>query len=145
MTRVTIPRRRRHPVAIPLAPLVDMQLLLLIFFMVTSTYLELAMIPIAESDAAPVELGPAPAGGEGPGAVLVRLSDDGTPFVAGVPLSGGALAGEIARRLAENPGAPVLVLPSARASVQSLVDVLGDIASSGATAVEVVRFAEPAP
>jgi biopolymer transport protein ExbD len=145
MTPIAIPRRRRRVVAIPLAPLVDMQLLLLIFFMVTSTYAELEMIPIAESDAAPVELGPVPAGGERPGAVLVRIAGDGTPFVSGVPLAGPALAAEVARRLAEHPGAPVLVLPSARASVQSLVDVLGALAASGATAVEVVRFAEAAP
>jgi biopolymer transport protein ExbD len=145
MNPVTIARRRRHPVAIPLAPLVDMQLLLLIFFMVTSTYLELEMIPVAGSDAAPVELAPVPAEGEASGAVLVRLAADGTPFVSGVPLDGPALAAEIGRRLAEHPGAPVLVLPSAQASVQSLVDVLGDIAASGAIAVEVVRFAEAAP
>jgi hypothetical protein len=75
------------------------------------------------------------------GAVLVRIAGNGTPFIARVPLSGPPPGREVARRLAGHPGAPVLILPSARASVQSLVDVLGALAASGATAVEIVRFA----
>lgn len=144
MTPPALGRRSRPGPAIQLTPLVDVLLILLIFFMVTSTYLDLDMIPMAEPAETPVETAPPadPAAGDaaGSGALLVRLDPAGAAYVAGERLDPPALADAIALRLAERPDAPVLILPSSRAPVQALVDLLGTVRAGGATRVQVVRF-----
>jgi len=129
---------------IALTPLVDVMLILLVFFMVTSSYLDLDMIPMAEPAETPVET---TATGDpdaaAPGAVLIRLDAAGRAFLAGAQLGGQALTDAVSGRLAAAGDVPVLILPSMRASTQALVDVLGAVSGSGAGRVQVVRFDRP--
>lgn len=153
MTPVRIRRPERAGPTILLTPLVDVLLILLVFFMVTSTYLDLDMIPMAEPAETPVATvaPPANARGEGSGegsaeasaasgTILIRLNAGGRAFLGGAELAGAALSDAVARRLARTGPAPVLILPSVRASTQALVDVLGAVSAAGAEQVQVVRF-----
>lgn len=157
MTPVRIRRPERAGPKILLTPLVDVLLILLVFFMVTSTYLDLDMIPMAEPAETPVATvaPPADARGEGSvegsaegsadgsaasGTILIRLNAAGRAFLGGAELAGAALSDAVARRLARTGPAPVLILPSVRASTQALVDVLGAVSAAGAEQVQVVRF-----
>lgn len=149
MTPVRIRRPERAGPTILLTPLVDVLLILLVFFMVTSTYLDLDMIPMAEPAETPVATvaPPANARGEGSaegsaasGTILIRLNAAGRAFLGGAELAGAALSDAVARRLARTKPAPVLILPSVRASTQALVDVLGAVSAAGAEQVQVVRF-----
>ena len=127
------PVRLRRPLPrgrlIPLTPLVDVMLILLVFFMVTSSYLNLKMIPLVQTaeDAAPGAPGGA-SGAEAP--LLVTLGGDGAARIRGQAVDGA----ELARRAA---GREVLILPSAAARTGDLVATME--AAAGAARVGIVR------
>lgn len=126
---------------ISLVPLIDVMLILLVFFMVTSTYLNLDMIPFVErSEEAPAGAGAAPVS-EPAGTLLLRISADGQAILAGQPLTDEALGAEIAARIADNPLLSVVVLPSTRATTQDLVSVLDALALAGATRIRLMQLA----
>jgi len=137
------PIRRRSLISI--VSLIDVMMILLIFFMITSTYLDLDMIPAVQQDDAPQTL-PAPpsANDQAAATVLIRLGSDGVPYVQGRPLDLATLAGVISGKLAGDPATRVIVLPSARASVQALVTVMDVATGAGASELRVVRL-EPKP
>ena len=142
---IRIARRPRPTLAMPLTSLVDVLLILLIFFMVTSTYLDLDMIPVAEPAEASVAL-PSPEGagaGGPPPPLLIRLDPDGIAVIAGTRLETAAAGAEVAGRLAADPSAAIVVLPSPRASVQALVTLLDAVTAAGAARVSVVRLDGP--
>ena len=82
-------RRKRLGLIVSVTPLVDVMMILLVFFMVTSTYLDLDMLPLVGGDR-PAGARPAPATAEratGDGAsLLVRLAADGGILVSGQPV-----------------------------------------------------------
>ncbi len=124
--------------AFAIAPLVDVLLILLVFFLVTSTWRDLDMIPMAERGEAPLETA-APAAAAGPGrTLLLRLGADGALRAGGRRLT----AEDAAAAVAAAAPASVLILPSPRAPAQALVDALGAAAAGGAARVQVVRVAE---
>lgn len=137
-------RKKRVGMIISVTPLVDVMMILLIFFMVTSTYLDLDMIPLVGGDR--------PAGGQSAPppvtvaqvaestSLLVRLSADGAVYVSGQPVSLSALSSVIQVRVSTRPSTPVLVLPSGAATTQSLVSLMDAIANAGARNVRVVRL-----
>lgn len=132
-------RPARAGAVLSLTPLVDVLLILVVFFLVTSTYLDLAMIPMVETeDDAPAQAPPAP---DAAGPLLIRLAADGQAWLSGRPLDADALAAAVATRGA---AAAVLVLPSPAAPAQALVRVLDMAAAAGARQVRVVRI-EAAP
>ena len=129
---------------ISLVPLVDVMLILLIFFMVTSTYLDLDMVPMVDRAGPDVGL-PLPRSGDDPTAstpLLIRLGADGRAYVRGAAQDPTSLAITIRSRLAELTDAQIIVLPSAHASVQSLVSLMETASGAGATALRVVRLEE---
>lgn len=141
-------RLRRAPVRrnlVSLVPLVDVFMILLVFFMVTSSYLDLDMVPVGGRGEAPA-LAPPPSVAErrDSGALLIRLGSDGGAYLQGRPLDAPALEAAIRARLAQRPDAPILVLPSGQAAVQALVGVMETAARAGAGALRVVRL-EGAP
>ncbi|WP_172961064.1 ExbD/TolR family protein, partial [Oceaniglobus roseus] len=64
-------RSPRQAAAISLVAMIDVLMILLVFFMVTSTYLDLDMVPLAGTEA-PAASAPAAARGA-PARLLVRL------------------------------------------------------------------------
>lgn len=135
------PRRRSLGPAITLVPMVDVMVILLIFFMVTSSYLDLDMVPAVES----AEDAPAAAAPGAPGAVLmVRITADGGTVVAGQRLDPEEFAALLHDRLAADPLAQVVLLPSAAADLQALISVMDLAAKAGAERLRVVRL-EAAP
>lgn len=138
-------RPKRALAIVSLTPLVDVLLILVVFFLVTSTYLDLDMIPMVETEAdAPHGASPAPgdaAAMSGPSALLIRIAADGRTFLGGDALAPEALAEAIGARLADRPGTRVLILPSPLAPTQALVDALGAAAEGGAPGARVVRIA----
>lgn len=113
--------------------MIDVLFILLIFFMVTSTYLDLRMIPMAErADSAP-EPASAPAA---PGApLLLRLGADGTVRHRGQVLDPAATQALVAA----DPALQVVILPSGQAPAQALVTLLDGLSQAGATRVQVLR------
>ncbi|RDC74049.1 biopolymer transporter ExbD [Rhodovulum sp. 12E13] len=131
---VVLPRPRPLRSVISLAPMIDVLFILLVFFMVTSTYLDLDMIPaVAPEETAAAE----PDAPPGP-TRLIRIGADGVPAVAGRALHGPALDAALTEAAAER--AQVLVLPSGAAPVQALVSVMDAGARAGLPDMRVLRL-----
>ncbi|MEM6680573.1 MAG: biopolymer transporter ExbD [Pseudomonadota bacterium] len=136
---------------IPLTPLVDVMLILLVFFMVTSTWLDLDMIPAAgpaseDGAAAPQPSDPANASGLGTGAAvaLLRLDPRGRAIWRGVAYDRADLAAALGDARQAEPALRLRILPSGRAPLQALVTVLEAAAEAGITDTRVLRL-EPRP
>lgn len=125
---------------ISLVSMIDVLMIMLVFFMVTSTYLHLDMLPMAErGDASAVAAG---ASGASPAAatILIRLTPDGMAHFRGAALGTTALAALIHERLAANPRAEVILLPSGHATVQAMVSLMDTIRHAGVARLRIVRL-----
>ncbi|MBM2321231.1 biopolymer transporter ExbD [Marivita cryptomonadis] len=124
---------------ISLVPMIDVLLILLVFFMVTSTYLNLDMIPAVQRADDPAIADPQLT--ETAGApMMIRIGSDGIPTVRGEGLAVPELETLFLSRLQDTPALRVLILPSGAADMQSLVSVMDAATRSGVTNLRVVRL-----
>lgn len=121
---------------ISLVPMVDVMLILLVFFMVTSTYLNLDMIPALR----PSEDGAAQASVAPEGSVMIRIGADGAMVLQGTALDATALGQRLRQELAEEPLMQVLILPSGAAPTQALITVMDAAAMAGVQRLRVLRL-----
>lgn len=131
MTRAA---RNLSPARISLVPLIDVLFILLVYFMVTSVYLDLDMIPVVE----PVQGTIAGPGGtaDGLAPVLLRIDGAGRLHLRGMQLAPADLEGV----LADSAERQILILPSGRAPLQALATILDTAARVGAGNVSVLRL-----
>jgi biopolymer transport protein ExbD len=113
------PPRGRRP-AINVTPLIDVMFLLLIFFMVTSSFRSQPGMSVDLPRAATTEA-------QETGQVEVAVQRDGAHFVDGAVVSEGELAATLRARLEENPELTIVLRGDARAPYQAVVHAL-DIA-----------------
>ncbi|MCL6284966.1 biopolymer transporter ExbD [Ruegeria sp. 2012CJ41-6] len=132
-------RRPKPPRAlISLVPMIDVMLILLVFFMVTSTYLNLDMIPALAQRDTPA---PTQAASNTPAEVLlIRLGADGQPVLRGQAFENAALAELLHARLSDTPGLQVIILPTGSARMQALVSLMDLVTQSGVREMRVVRL-----
>jgi len=123
---------------ISLVPMIDVMLILLVFFMVTSTYLNLDMIPVVDQaeDQPSTTINTT---GES-STLLVRIGADGAAYVRGTVLDTESLAALVQARLTENPLLSVILLPSTRATTQALVSTMDTLTRAGATRLRLMRL-----
>ncbi len=136
------PAPRRSVISV--VSMIDVIMILLFFFMVTSTYLNLDMVPALEKadEAPPAPEAPAAAGGTG--TLLIRIAADGRAQMAGQPLEDAALLRLLQDQLAADPLTPVVLFPSGAAHLQDLIRVMDMVTRAGAVRVKVIRI-EAAP
>jgi biopolymer transport protein ExbD len=137
MAGLNLNRPNPQRALISLVPMIDVLLILLVFFMVTSTYLDLDMIPAVrqQDDAAAAE----PSSDVG-GVVMVRLGSDGIPFVRGQAMSQPDLNDYLHQSLSDEPLTQVVVLPSAAATTQALISVMDTATRAGVVRLRVIRL-----
>ncbi|OBY25615.1 ExbD/TolR family protein, partial [Leisingera sp. JC1] len=131
-----INRPARPRALISLVPMIDVMLILLVFFMVTSTYLNLDMIPAvkpAEATANSTTQTPA-------GTLMIRLGSDGVPVLRGTALDAETLQSTLSAAIAEEPLTQVVILPSGAAQTQALITVMDTAALAGVTRLRVLRL-----
>lgn len=126
------PRRRN---LISLTPLIDVVFILLVFFMLASTFLDWRAVQLEA---------PAEAGGAGSmeGAMLVEIRPEGLRL-AGEMVAEGDLRDRIGARVREDADTRVLVMPAPGVSMQDTVNVLEGLAEVGARNLSVIRQAQP--
>lgn len=103
-----------------MAPMIDVVFLLLIFFMVATTYATIEEqidldLPVAESGAAPTEV---------PDELVVDVDREGNLFLAGAPIDEGGLAALFERTARADPDTPVTVRGDERSNLGRIVSVL---------------------
>lgn len=126
-------------VLISLVPMIDVLLILLVFFMVTSTYLDLNMIPAVRQQDDSAATTPS-AEAEVAGVVMVRLGSDGIPVIRGQAMTQPQLGDHLRTMLADEPLTQVVVLPSAAATTQALISVMDTATRAGAVRLRVIRL-----
>ncbi|UWQ81377.1 biopolymer transporter ExbD (plasmid) [Leisingera sp. S132] len=137
---MTLNRPARPRALISLVPMIDVMLILLVFFMVTSTYLNLDMIPaVNPSEGAAAGSPQTPAG-----TLMIRLGADGVPVLRGTALDSETLQSALSAAVAEEPLTQVVILPSGAARTQALITVMDAAALAGVTRLRVLRL-EAAP
>jgi len=132
---MTLTRPERARALISLVPMIDVLLILLVFFMVTSTYLNLDMIPATRQQDAP---GMAQAGVAAP--LMIRLGADGQPVLRGKTLAADALTTLLRNRVAQDPGLQLVILPSGGAQTQALISLMDRATQAGVQRVRVIRL-----
>lgn len=124
-------RRSRRRALISLTPLIDVVFILLVFFMLASSYLDWRAIDLKASAKAAT-------GSSAEGALLVEIRADGLRLAA-EELSLDALARRISARLKVKPNQRVLIKPADGVSVQSTVDVLDRLKAAGVANMSLMR------
>lgn len=130
-----INRPSRPRALISLVPMIDVMLILLVFFMVTSTYLNLDMIPAVKPSEGTAASTQSPAG-----TLMIRLGADGVPVLRGTALDQDTLRATLASAVADEPLTQVVILPSGAAQTQALITVMDNAALAGVTRLRVLRL-----
>ena len=122
--------RGRHRSPVRLAPLIDVVFILLVFFMLASSFLEWRTIPLG-----------APGQGEGGasvvGALLVDVRSDDLRL-GGESVSAEGLSSRVTAAVKASPDRHVLVRPDAGVPLQRSVEVLDLLEAAGARNVSLV-------
>ncbi|MEO1774982.1 MAG: biopolymer transporter ExbD [Pseudomonadota bacterium] len=116
--------RPRKRLRISLTPLIDVVFILLVFFMLASSFLDWRSIQLSS-----VGTGGPSSGVQG--ALLVDLTPTG-PRLSGEAMDVETLAGRIAAHVAEDPDQRVLVKPARGVEMQRMVTLLDTLAAAGA-------------
>ena len=126
------PARRRA--LISLTPLIDVVFILLVFFMLASSFLDWRAIDLTA---------PATASGAGrmEGALLVEIRPDGLRL-AGEALQERTLLQRVGARLLENPSQKVLVRPARGVALQDAIRLLDGLAAAGVADLSLIRERE---
>jgi biopolymer transport protein ExbD len=127
---MTLARPVRRTARISLVPLIDVLFILLVYFMVTSVYLDLDMIPVVEQNdgvAGPQTLEPG-------STLVVRIDASGDAVFRGRAVDSAALEVLSVGRHR------VIVLASPASPLSGLVDTLDMLTQAGVTGVELVRL-----
>jgi len=136
-------RPPRPRARVTLVPLIDVLFILLVYFMVTSVYLDLDMIP-ASGGGRGAGLAPESPEAATSGALLVRLAPDGRAVLRGATLDMAGLEARLADDIRTRPDLEVVLLPSPRAPVQALASALDTLARVGVVRSRILRLeAEP--
>lgn len=128
--RLATKRGRRRPL-ISLTPLIDVVFILLVFFMLASSFLDWRAIDLNTPQSAS-------AGASMEGALLVEVRREGLRL-AGRAVSLDALVAGVAERLEADPGRRVLVKPAAGVRLQAAVDVVDRLDAAGVSGLSFVR------
>ncbi len=139
MADLILKRPPRTRALISLVPMIDVMLILLVFFMVTSTYLNLDMIPAVRQHDQAQEQAPT-SDGQTAGTIMIRLGADGAAVIRGQAIGEHDLEALLRQRLAGEPLTQVMVLPSGAAKTQSLISVMDVATRAGVVRLRVIRL-----
>lgn len=126
---------RRAKALISLTPLIDVVFILLVFFMLASSFLDWRIVAVEGGD--PLRDGAAAPGVEG--AILVDIGADGGLRLSGRTVAEDALLIELATLLERRPEAEVILRPEAGVPVQALVNLIDRLTADGIGAVSIQR------
>lgn len=133
---MNITRRKPSKNLISLVSMIDVLLIMLVFFMVTSTYINLDMIPMVERADEPINEQPTALDTNSETTLLIRLSSQGDVIIQGQKQTNKSLTELFSNR----PSTPVLILPSRHASSQSLVSLMDSITMAGISNIRIVQL-----
>ncbi len=121
-------RRAGGRVQINMGPLVDMVFLLLIFFVVTTSFVKEAGIDVQRSTAATAEV-------KDRGNILIGVTSDGRVYWEGKRIDVRSVRAHVERALAEDPESGVVVVADRKSFTGAVVEVMDQCRLAGAVDV----------
>jgi biopolymer transport protein ExbD len=134
MKRITIDEQADRGVDINMSPLIDCVFLLLIFFIVTTVFVEETGVDVQKPQAASAR-------DLDKHSIMIALTSDGRIFFGGREIGLGGVRGVVARQLRERD-APVIILADGDARAFPLVDVIDECKLAGAKQVSIAATRE---
>jgi biopolymer transport protein ExbD len=127
--------RGNDQVAIDMAPLIDMTFLLLIFFMVTTSFVKETGIDVMRSTAATAEV-------KEHGTVMIGVDTEGQVYMEGKKIDLRSVRSLVERALAEDPDAGVVVVADRDSNTGDVVKVMDQCRLAGAKNVSLAAKRE---
>tara|TARA_B100000767_G_scaffold47022_1_gene41701 strand:+ start:1059 stop:1412 length:354 start_codon:yes stop_codon:yes gene_type:complete len=115
---------------------------MLVFFMVTSTYLNLDMIPVFERPKDTITDIKSTGNSSDNKTLLIRLNSSGVPYYLGRSFNQVQLGRLVKEMVLKQPLTKILVFPSNHATTQSLVTLMDTVTKAGSTNLRIVRLGE---
>ena len=131
---IYIRRERRRP-EITIAPLIDMVFILLLFFLVTTSFTRETGVEVARPVAASAKL----AGKEN---ILVAITERGTVHINERTVDMRTLRAVLERELRSRPASAVIIVADKAAEAGILVDVIDECRLAGAKKVSIASSVE---
>lgn len=134
MKRIALSDQAERGVDINLSPLIDCVFLLLIFFIVTTVFVEETGVEIQKPQAASAQ-------DLDKHSILIALTADGKVVFGGREIGINGVRGVVARQLREKES-PVIILADGDARTSPLVDVIDECKLAGARQVSIAASRE---
>jgi biopolymer transport protein ExbD len=122
-------------VDVNMSPLIDMVFLLLIFFVVTTSFVKESGIEVSRSTASTAEV-------KENASVMIGVSSDGDVFMGGKKVDVRSVRGLVERALAEDPEAGVVVVADKGSETGDVVKVMDQCRLAGAASVSLAAKRE---
>jgi len=129
MKRVTLSEQAERGVEVNMSPLIDCVFLLLIFFIVTTVFVEETGVEIQKPQAASAQ-------DMDKHSIMIALTADGKVVFGGREIGINGVRGVVARQLREKES-PVIILADGDARTSPLVDVIDECKLAGAKQVSI--------
>ena len=123
-------RSNFHEEEINMAPLIDMVFLLLIFFMVTTSFVKETGIDVNRPTAATAQV-------QKKGNILLGVTEDGRIYFEKNPIDIRSVRAHIERSLAENPEGAVVIVADQKSDTGVIVRIMDQCRLAGASRVSI--------
>ena len=122
-------------VDVNMSPLIDMVFLLLIFFVVTTSFVKESGIEVSRSTASTAEV-------KDQATIMIGVSDEGEVWMEGKKVDVRSVRGLVERALAEDPEAGVIVVADRSSETGDVVKVMDQCRLAGASNVSLAAKRE---
>ncbi|MDG2176101.1 MAG: biopolymer transporter ExbD [Gammaproteobacteria bacterium] len=132
----SIIKRKKDETNIDLTPMLDVVFILLIFFVVTASFLKENAMDIEGQDP---DNNPPPPSLDDPQNVLIQIDARNVIFFNQERIDISAIRARVASARAENPSASVIVRPDKQSSAEVLVAAMNSAREAGVTTISVME------
>ena len=129
-------KRNRDETNIDLTPMLDVVFILLIFFVVTASFLKENAMEIEGQDP---NNNPPPPSNDQPQNVLIQIDSRNQIFFNQERIDISAIRASVASARAENPSASVIIRPDKQSSANSLVEAMNSAREAGVQTISVME------
>lgn len=133
MSRFTVEDEEENQ--IDLTPMLDVVFIMLIFFIVTSTFVKESGVDVTRPNAE--TSGPSDAS-----SIQIGIESNNQIWIDKRPVDKRAVRANVEKGLAESPGAAVIIVADALSNTETLIEVMDQARLAGATSVSVAADAK---
>ena len=132
----SVMKRKKDESNIDLTPMLDVVFILLIFFVVTASFLKESAIDVQGQDP---NNNPPPPDADTPQNILIQIDNRDAIFFNQERIDISAVRARVASHRAENPAATVIIRPEPNSTADTLVTAMNSAKEAGATSISIAQ------